>query len=154
MDKNFVIGLVLIMLMLIGYQVLVPKPVEPTPVAEVKKEAAKPASVTSDTTHNSSQSVDSTAVPQKDLVIETKDTRVVFTNKGGVMKEVMLKNYKTYDQKPLYLIAENHNKFQIDLPTPIRRCKADKPVFHHRRTGPYTGGRRFGGGHLPHHDQK
>jgi YidC/Oxa1 family membrane protein insertase len=117
MDKNFVIGLVLIMLMLIGYQVLVPKPVEPTPVAEVKKEAAKPASVTSDTTHNSSQSVDSTAVPQKDLVIETKDTRVVFTNKGGVMKEVMLKNYKTYDQKPLYLIAENHNKFQIDLPT-------------------------------------
>lgn len=117
MDKNFVIGLVLIMLMLIGYQVLVPKPVEPTPVAEVKKEAAKPASVTSDTTHNSSQSVDSTAVPQKDLVIETKDARVVFTNKGGVMKEVMLKNYKTYDQKPLYLIAENHNKFQIDLPT-------------------------------------
>jgi YidC/Oxa1 family membrane protein insertase len=117
MDKNFVIGLVLIMLMLIGYQVLVPKPVEPTPVAEVKKEAAKPASVTSDTTQNSSQSVDSTAVPQKDLVIETKDTRVVFTNKGGVMKEVMLKNYKTYDQKPLYLIAENHNKFQIDLPT-------------------------------------
>lgn len=117
MDKNFVIGLVLIMLMLIGYQVLVPKPVEPTPVAEVKKEAAKPASVTSDTTHNSSQSVDSTAVPQKDLVIETKDARVVFTNKGGVMKEVMLKNYKTYDQKPLFLIAENHNKFQIDLPT-------------------------------------
>lgn len=117
MDKNFVIGLVLIMLMLIGYQVLVPKPVEPTPVAEVKKEAAKPASVTSDTTQNSSQSVDSTAVPQKDLVIETKDARVVFTNKGGVMKEVMLKKYKTYDQKPLYLIAENHNKFQIDLPT-------------------------------------
>lgn len=117
MDKNFVIGLVLIMLMLIGYQVLVPKPVEPTPVAEVKKEAAKPASVTSDTTQKSSQSVDSTAVPQKDLVIETKDTRVVFTNKGGVMKEVMLKKYKTYDQKPLYLIAENHNTFQIDLPT-------------------------------------
>ncbi len=117
MDKNFVIGLVLIMLMLIGYQVLVPKPVEPTPIAEVKKEAAKPASVTSDTTQNSSQSVDSTAVPQKDLVIETKDARVVFTNKGGVMKEVMLKKYKTYDQKPLYLIAENHNKFQIDLPT-------------------------------------
>ncbi len=117
MDKNFVIGLVLIMLMLIGYQVLVPKPVEPTPVAEVKKEAVKPSSVASDTTQKSSQSVDSTAIPAKDLVIETKDARVVFTNKGGVMKEVMLKNYKTYDQKPLYLIAENHNNFQIDLPT-------------------------------------
>ncbi|SEI97022.1 YidC/Oxa1 family membrane protein insertase [Dyadobacter sp. SG02] len=129
MDKNFVIGLVLIMLMLIGYQVLVPKPVEPTPVAEVKKEAAKPASVTSDTTQKSSQSVDSTAVPQKDLVIETKDARVVFTNKGGVMKEVMLKNYKTYDQKPLYLIAENHNNFQIDLPTQTGDVRLTNQTF-------------------------
>ncbi|MGG7664992.1 membrane protein insertase YidC [Dyadobacter sp. BHUBP1] len=129
MDKNFVIGLVLIMLMLIGYQVLVPKPVEPTPVAEVKKEAAKPASVTSDTTQNSSQSVDSTVVPQKDLVIETKDARVVFTNKGGVMKEVMLKNYKTYDQKPLYLIAENHNNFQIDLPTQTGDVRLTNQTF-------------------------
>jgi YidC/Oxa1 family membrane protein insertase len=33
------------------------------------------------------------------------------------LKEVLLKKYKTYDQKPLYLIAENHNKFQIDFPT-------------------------------------
>ena len=129
MDKNFVIGLVLIMLMLIGYQVLVPKPVEPTPIAEVKKEAAKPASVTSDTTQKSSQSVDSTAIPQKDLVIETKDARVVFTNKGGVMKEVMLKNYKTYDQKPLYLIAENHNSFQIDLPTQTGDVRLTNQTF-------------------------
>lgn len=129
MDKNFVIGLVLIMLMLIGYQVLVPKPVEPTPVAEVKKEAAKPASVTSDTTQKSSQSVDSTVVPQKDLVIETKDARVVFTNKGGVMKEVMLKNYKTYDQKPLYLIAEKHNNFQIDLPTQTGDVRLTNQTF-------------------------
>jgi YidC/Oxa1 family membrane protein insertase len=117
------------MLMLIGYQVLVPKPVEPTPVAEVKKEAAKPASVTSDTTQNSSQSVDSTVVPQKDLVIETKDARVVFTNKGGVMKEVMLKNYKTYDQKPLYLIAEKHNNFQIDLPTQTGDVRLTNQTF-------------------------
>ena len=129
MDKNFVIGLVLIMLMLIGYQVLVPKPVEPAPVAEVKKEAVKPASVTSDTTQNSSQSVDSTVVPQKDLVIETKDARVVFTNKGGVMKEVMLKNYKTYDQKPLYLIAEKHNNFQIDLPTQTGDVRLTNQTF-------------------------
>ncbi|OJV14441.1 MAG: membrane protein insertase YidC [Dyadobacter sp. 50-39] len=129
MDKNFVIGLVLIMLMLIGYQILVPKPVEPTPVAEVKKEVVKPSSVTSDTTQNSSQSVDSTAVPQKDLVIETKDARVVFTNKGGVMKEVMLKNYKTYDQKPLYLIAEKHNNFQIDLPTQTGDVRLTNQTF-------------------------
>jgi YidC/Oxa1 family membrane protein insertase len=123
MDKNFIIGLVLIMLMLIGYQILVPKPVEPTPVAQVKKDTPKasvPSSTASYPTDSTSQSADSASVLQaslQDLVIETKDTRVVFSNKGGVLKEVMLKKYKTFDQKPLYLIAENHNNFRINFPT-------------------------------------
>lgn len=123
MDKNFIIGLVLIMLMLIGYQILVPKPVEPTPVEQVKTVTSKP-SVQSPTVSDSTNllsNTDSNAVAQiapKDLVIETNDTRVVFSNKGGILKEVMLKKYKTYDQKPLYLIAENHNSFRINFPTP------------------------------------
>jgi YidC/Oxa1 family membrane protein insertase len=122
MDKNFIIGLVLIMLMLIGYQLLVPKPVEPTPVAQVKKDASTasvPSSIAPDSTQLTPITNDTAAVAAvaKDLVIETKDARVVFSNKGGVMKEVLLKNYKTYDQKPLYLIAENHNQFRIDFPT-------------------------------------
>ncbi|MCF0041072.1 membrane protein insertase YidC [Dyadobacter fanqingshengii] len=122
MDKNFIIGLVLIMLMLIGYQILVPKPVEPAPVEQVKQTTTKP-SVSVPTVSDSTNlplSSDSNAVAQvapKDLVIETNDTRVVFSNKGGIMKEVMLKKYKTYDQKPLYLIAENHNTFRINFPT-------------------------------------
>jgi YidC/Oxa1 family membrane protein insertase len=123
MDKNFIIGLVLIMLMLIGYQILVPKPAEPTPVAQVKQDTSKvsvSSSIASDSTQLPSQSSDSAVaqVAPQELVIETKDTRVVFTNKGGVMKEVLLKKYKTYDQKPLYLIAENHNNFRINFPTP------------------------------------
>ncbi|WP_026628856.1 membrane protein insertase YidC [Dyadobacter alkalitolerans] len=123
MDKNFIIGLVLIMLMLIGYQILVPKPVEPAPAEQVKQTTTKPSvqsPTVSDSTNLSAQSTDSNAVAQvapKDLVIETNDTRVVFSNKGGIMKEVMLKKYKTYDQKPLYLIAENHNSFRISFPT-------------------------------------
>ncbi len=124
MDKNFIIGLVLIMLMLIGYQTLVPKPQEPAPVAQVKKDAANSASVagaaemSSDSLHAGIKTGDSTAVTiaPKDLVIETVDSKVVFSNKGGVLKEVSLKKYKTYDQKPLYLIAENHNSFQLDFP--------------------------------------
>jgi YidC/Oxa1 family membrane protein insertase len=123
MDKNFIIGLVLIMLMLIGYQMLVPKPVEPTPVAQQKNDTPKSsvASIAgSDTANVQINAADSgamAAVTPQDIVFETEDARIVFTNKGGVMKEVMLKKYKTFDQKPLYLIAENHNKFQIDLPT-------------------------------------
>ena len=123
MDKNFIIGLVLIMLMLVGYQILVPKPVEPTPVAEVINETKNNSvanTISSDSTGSPVTPLDSTAAAQpepKEITIETQDARIVFTNKGGVMKEVMLKKYKTFDQKPLYLIAENHNKFQIDLPT-------------------------------------
>ncbi|MCE7060469.1 membrane protein insertase YidC [Dyadobacter sp. CY343] len=122
MDKNFIIGLVLIMLMLIGYQILVPKTVEPTPVEQTTTtntpRATATLSAATDSSEIASQISDTVArVTPQDLVIETQDTRVVFTNKGGVLKEVLLKKYKTYDQKPLYLIAENHNKFQIDFPT-------------------------------------
>ena len=123
MDKNFIIGLVLIMLMLIGYQMLVPKPMEPTPIEQVKSETKNNSvanTAAPDTTALQSNATDSVAiapVAAKEIVFETQDARIVFTNKGGIMKEVMLKKYKTYDQKPLYLIAENHNKFQIDFPT-------------------------------------
>jgi YidC/Oxa1 family membrane protein insertase len=123
MDKNFIIGLVLIMLMLIGYQMLVPMPVEPTPVVQVEnntKDNSVANTAESDTTVQQLSTSDSAAVvpvATKEIVFETQDTRIVFSNKGGILKEVMLKKYKTYDQKPLYLIAENHNKFQIDFPT-------------------------------------
>ena len=123
MDKNFIIGLVLIMLMLVGYQILVPKPVEPTPVAQIKNETRSnsvASTVATDTIASPSETSDSVSLTQtapKEIVFETQDARIVFSNKGGVLKEVMLKKYKTYDQKPLYLIAENHNKFQIDFPT-------------------------------------
>ena len=118
MDKNFVIGLVLIMAMLIGYQVLVPQPQEPAKIeqaakSEPLKSAVKTPSDSAATLLDSLQPVQ----VEKDLVIETEDARIVLSNKGGVLKEVMLKKYKTYDQKPLYLIAKGHNQFKIDFPT-------------------------------------
>ncbi|KAA0993150.1 membrane protein insertase YidC [Dyadobacter aurulentus] len=133
MDKNFIIGLVLIMLMLIGYQILVPKPVEPTPVEQTQTSTPKATATLSAPTDSSdiaSQISDTVAsITPQDLVIETQDTRVVFTNKGGVLKEVLLKKYKTFDQKPLYLISENHNNFQIDFPTPTGDVKLTNAYF-------------------------
>ncbi|CAG4998021.1 Membrane protein insertase YidC [Dyadobacter sp. CECT 9275] len=122
MDKNFVIGLVLIMLMLIGYQILVPQPEEPAKVEQVVKSTSAANvknTIKSDTTAASQAMGDSTrqTVAAKDVVIETQDVKVVFSNQGGVIKELMLKKYKTYDQKPLYLITEDHNKFSIEFPT-------------------------------------
>ncbi|MPR37047.1 membrane protein insertase YidC [Salmonirosea aquatica] len=131
MERNQVIGLVLILLMLIGYQVLVPRE-EPTPVTQEQVTQATPAPAVSDTLYGPAAATapdtarlketygDFATAAQgqaQDLTIETNDVRVVFSNKGGVMKEVMLKKYKTYDQKPLYLISDKHSRFQLQLPT-------------------------------------
>ncbi len=121
MDKNFIIGLMLIMLMLLGYQLLVPTPEEPVKTEEV---ATQSIPVTDKSTSANGISNDSSAtdtlnpaIEPKDIIFETSDARIVLTNKGGLLKEVLLKKYKTYDQKPLYLISENYNKFQLNLPT-------------------------------------
>jgi YidC/Oxa1 family membrane protein insertase len=131
MERNQVIGLVLILLMLIGYQVLVPRE-EPAPVTQEQVTQATPTPSASDTLGGTSATTVSDSARLKaaygdfaaaaqgqaqDLMIETNDVRVVFSNKGGVMKEVLLKKYKTYDQKPLYLISDKHSRFQLQLPT-------------------------------------
>jgi YidC/Oxa1 family membrane protein insertase len=126
MDKRSVIGFVLILMMLVGYQLLVPKPVEPEPV--VAEQTKSP--VTAEQPANQPQELDSAQAKaqfgdlasavqgtQQDLVIETNDLKVTFSNKGGVIKELLLKKYKTYDQEPLYLLSEKRSGFQLDLPT-------------------------------------
>lgn len=127
MERNQVIGLVLILTMLIGYQILVPTPVEPTKTTQeqVQPEPAAPVNVESTTPlQDSTQAkaiygdfASAALGDAQDLTIETNDLRVVFSNKGGVMKEVMLKKYKTFDQKPLYLVSEGHTKFELEVPT-------------------------------------
>jgi len=131
MERNQVIGLVLILLMLIGYQVLVPRE-EPAPVNQEQVTQVTPAPPAGDTLYGPAAAIapdsaqlketygDFAAAAQgqgQDLTIETSDVRVVFSNKGGVMKEVLLKKYKTYDQKPLYLISDKHSRFQLEFPT-------------------------------------
>ncbi|MBU1820231.1 MAG: membrane protein insertase YidC, partial [Bacteroidetes bacterium] len=98
---------------------------EPTATEQATPAPAAPASTPEntqlpDTTLNTARYGGFAAAAQgqaQDLTIETNDVQVVFSNKGGVMKEVMLKKYKTYDQKPLYLISDTHSRFQLEIPT-------------------------------------
>lgn len=126
MDRNSVIGLVLILMMLVGYQLLVPKPEEPEPVVkeqtsstvESKSELAGiPAMDSSQAKALYGDLASGVSGTPKDLVVETNDLKVTFSNKGGVIKEVLLKKYKTFDQKPLYLLSEKHSGFKLNLPT-------------------------------------
>jgi YidC/Oxa1 family membrane protein insertase len=54
---------------------------------------------------------------EKDVVLENKDIKVTLNTKGGSVKSVLLKNYQTFDHKPLLLIDENNSKFSLRLPT-------------------------------------
>lgn len=50
---------------------------------------------------------------EKTIPVETEDIRVVFSSKGGIIKELELKNYKTYSQEPLILVAPGRSEFKL-----------------------------------------
>lgn len=125
MDRNQVIGMVLILGMLIGYQLLVPptEPPKPTPNEKVAAKTA-PTPATSapkslDSTTAKTLYGDFAAAAQgtaRDIIVENDDVKLTFSTKGGGIKEVFLKKYKTYEQKPLYIIDEQNNRFNLALP--------------------------------------
>ncbi|HEY0740734.1 MAG TPA: membrane protein insertase YidC [Chryseosolibacter sp.] len=46
-------------------------------------------------------------------VVENEDIRATFSNKGGYIKSLELKKYKTYTQKPLFLITPERSTFEL-----------------------------------------
>lgn len=131
MDRNTIIGVVLILAMLVGYQVLVPKPpqdkkpAQQTAQTKPTSESAAQAAVA-----KAEQPLDSAAARMlygdfagaatgqaRDIVVENKDMRVTFSTQGGRVKEVILKNYKTFDQKPLVLVDAKSSQTVLELPT-------------------------------------
>ncbi|MEX1241036.1 MAG: membrane protein insertase YidC [Cyclobacteriaceae bacterium] len=123
MDRNSAIGLTLIAALLLAYFYwFSPKP-QPQATAPV-------------TTESPSQSVPDSAAQQdvvadsllassygdfssfargaeKTTAVETEDLSIIFTSKGGVIKELELKKYKTYSQKPLKLVTPDRTDFEL-----------------------------------------
>ncbi|QMW05603.1 membrane protein insertase YidC [Spirosoma foliorum] len=146
MDRNQIIGIVLILAMLVGYQLLVPKPAPDKQPAQ-KTITTKPnsASGAEAAISKAEQPLDSAAAKAqfgdfasaatgtaRDIVVENKDIKVTFSTEGGQVKEVVLKNYKTYDQKPLVLIDEQSSKSVLELPT--NRGKIDLHKLYYQTT--------------------
>lgn len=46
--------------------------------------------------------------------VETADLKIQFSSKGGVIKDLELKNYKTYYGEPLKLVEPRSNKFELN----------------------------------------
>ncbi|MCO5247410.1 MAG: membrane protein insertase YidC [Chitinophagales bacterium] len=134
MDKNTITGFILLALLTVGYVFWSYKQ-----QADIEKRKAQIVStIQQDSTHadtvgktdiamDSSQTlptavenkIDST-IPfitgtSKEIVVENEDAVYIFDSKGGVIKSVELKNYKTHDQKPLILFQGNENEFGISF---------------------------------------
>jgi len=123
MDRNSAIGLTLIaILLLIYFNFLAPAPAP---------ETAQPAQVTTPITENGVTAdslehtkVDSTLLLQygslsaftsgkeEETKIENSNLTITLSNRGYV-KEIQLKNFKTYSQQPLYLAKDGNNTFSL-----------------------------------------
>jgi len=124
MDRNQAIGLTLIAVVLLGYFIwFAPRPEAIT--EEVQQ--APPATVDS----TQPQLLQTPAPPDSAVVlafgnlsaflsgeeqlipVETNDLKLTFTTKGGIIKDLELKNYKTYRGKPLKLVDPLSTTFQL-----------------------------------------
>jgi len=124
MDKNSAIGLTLIALLLLVYFYWF----APTsqPVAPTKQSVPSLAETKPDTLITAPAPVaDSLLVAQLgDLGsalngteittrVETEDLDITFSSRGGIIKELELKKFKTYHQAPLKLITPTSNEFSL-----------------------------------------
>ncbi|GAB3331199.1 membrane protein insertase YidC [Larkinella ripae] len=138
MDRNQIIGIVLILGMLLGYQLLMPKP-----APELKPEQEKATSAPSLPAAQKAEAPLDSAASRKlygdfataatgqsqDIVVENPDIRVTFSTQGGRVKEVLLKKYTTYDQKPLVLLNEQSTEMALELPTSRGKVNVEKLFF-------------------------
>jgi len=56
-----------------------------------------------------------------ETVLENDLLKLVISNKGGQIKQALIKNYVTYDSLPLYMVKDNNANFNINLGTTDNR---------------------------------
>src|SRR5687768_2761342 len=122
MDRNSAIGLTLIAALLMAYFYwFSPSPQPPTTDPTITQSSP----VRTDTTAQAPVQNDSTLTAsfgdlsafaqgtETPVVVETQDLAIKFTNKGGLIRELELKKYKTYRQQPLKLISPDRTRFDL-----------------------------------------
>ncbi|MFH1080005.1 MAG: membrane protein insertase YidC [Pseudomonadota bacterium] len=112
MDKKALIAIVLSILVVFIYQTyFAPPPKQPdtktkeTPTAPAAKQAMAPAPERKTTTPDKAKpAVASAVIPEKEIVVDTKLYKAVFTTKGGTLKSFKLKDYRKTPAKNAELI--------------------------------------------------
>lgn len=129
MDKNSAIGLTLIAgLLLIYFTYFGPTPetVKPIPSQVETRDSVNSGTASAALSYNRDQiKRDSALIQQygnlssllsgeeKTTYVETTDLAIKFSNHGAIIKELELRNFKTYYKKPLLLVSEANNTFSL-----------------------------------------
>lgn len=132
MDKNQLTGLLLISMLVFAYfHFFAP---EPPPTQESQNENARQEQVDASTApaepiieddsirqiQNQQKYGDFAQAAEgseNEISLENEDVKITFSTKGAAIKSVLLKNYLTYDKKPLYLLDENSSKMDYFINT-------------------------------------
>lgn len=115
MDRNSAIGLILIAVLLwVYFAWFAPEP-PAQPAGTDQTDSLVQASPESPSTAvRDSAAWTATPVVDEELSrVETADMILTFTNKGGKLREVELKRFKTYYQQPLLLATAQSNAFRL-----------------------------------------
>lgn len=127
MDRNTAIGMTLMgALLLVYFYWFSPTPQpQATPTATTELATAAAPNSGDSTTNTTTPILDSAKVSalqgfgafangrEEKVSVETQDLKVEFSTKGGVIKYLELKNYKTYFGKPLVLVEPRSNAFEL-----------------------------------------
>ena len=62
-------------------------------------------------------------------VVENELVKLTIDNKGGQIIEALIKNFKTYDSLPLYMVKDNNASFNINFGTTDNRILNTKDLF-------------------------
>ncbi|HEY8400342.1 MAG TPA: membrane protein insertase YidC [Cytophagaceae bacterium] len=131
MERNQVIGIVLITLIMMGYFFYVGQQ-QPETIQKDTKDTIAAVTTQPDGTPVNDSIIKAaqkaefgelspvTEVTAQDIVIENEDIKVTFTSEGGIVKNVLLKKYFADNHQPLYLIPDNTNDFSLAVQTPTR----------------------------------
>ena len=136
MDKNSITGLLIIAVLIIGYSIYTQpsqeelekqritqqmqdsiSAAENTKPLEIQEEAIIEEVVAEDSTTNAlldakkialfGDLVNASSGEEKDILIENENFKAVVSTKGGMLKSLELKEYKTYDSLPLIMFDQN-----------------------------------------------
>lgn len=123
MDRNSAIGFTLIAaLLLVYFYWFSPTPEPPNPQKEVPQtsgntapDSVKQSPVLSDSALTATYGDLASVLKGEESLqtVETEDLRITFSSKGGIIRELELKKYQTYDKQPLKLVTPRDNEFSL-----------------------------------------